>query len=356
MNTGSVMRRALVSAALTAAGAVFAGCAAPPKPLAAGPAAPPAKKWGKPADGLRCRLTLGRKTVPMGATLSAAVHLRFDPNGVDPKIDRLNQCPPDWLLAFTFTDVMTRKVFHRLPYDPHMPPPPPRPADLVLLRDKPIRPCTATVRLLTDRGEQLPAGWYRVAATYENTARHSVEFHRAPDGSLTRRPYRGPSKFWKGTIASAPLLLEVLAAEAREVEIKTHSAWDLRWEQRIENGREVRAIRCAWSRGNPIRIRVKRRPGYVMSRTWRQRLFLSGKELADQSGGGIGPVWEAGAGASYLSPAIVRRVLAGEPLTITADVEVFETSLPAGHRWAPRTGDYKVLWKGRVQGTLSAPK
>ena len=37
------------------------------------------------------------------------------------------------------------------------------------------------------------------------------------------------------------------------------------------------------------------------------------------------------------------------------DVTIFESSVSPGHMWHPQGGDYKVLWKGVVEGTLSPP-
>lgn len=89
---------------------------------------------GKASDGLRCSLAADRDVVPMGATVALTLSLGFDPSGVDPKTNLLNQCPQDGHVAFTLTDTRSGKVFQRAPQEPGLPPPPVQPEDVVRLR------------------------------------------------------------------------------------------------------------------------------------------------------------------------------------------------------------------------------
>jgi hypothetical protein len=83
-------------------------------------------------------------------------------------------------------------------------------------------------------------------------------------------------------------------------------------------------------------------------------VFLDGKVESKGGGGMAGGTWLAG-GESSLPPDLAKRVLAGAALRIRKDVTIFETSVPSEHMWNPRGGDYKVLWRGAVEGTLAPP-
>jgi hypothetical protein len=43
---------------------------------------------------------------------------------------------------------------------------------------------------------------------------------------------------------------------------------------------------------------------------------------------------------------------ASEPLVLVAKVTLFETDVPPGHHWMPRSGKYRVLWEGMVTQTI----
>lgn len=305
-----------------------------------------------PSGGLRCSLASDKVEVPMGGEVMFTVHLQFDAKEADPKLNLLNAARENWQVEFALTNTATAKTYRRRPYDPGMPWGPTRPADILAFRSHPAWSEQLRVYLLSPRGEQVLAGTYRVTATYENTAKEQVEFITQPDGSLDRRPYHGPWRFWKGTITSNSLTLKVTPVEAYAVVLKTHSALDVvRRRQPTSDGRTIVTIGYAWSLENPKDIRVTRRPGYVLGRSYSFHVSLNGKEVAEVGGHGLqGGAWEAGRSENLLPPEIVQRVQAGERLLVAADVVVFETSAPAGHMWSPESGDYKVLWQGRVDG------
>jgi hypothetical protein len=321
----------------------------PARPRATG--ARPEKAADAPVGGLHCSLVADKAEVPMGGELMFTLHLQFNAEEADPKVNLLNAAQENWRAEFALTNTATAKTYHRKPYDPGMPWGPTRPADILALRSHPARSEQLRVYLLSPRGEQVPAGVYRVTATYENTAKEQVEFVTQSDGSLDRRPYQGPWMFWKGKIASNSLTLKVTPIAAGEVVLTTHSALDVvRRKQPASDGRTIETIGYAWSRENPKGIRVTRRPGYVLGRSYSFHVSLNGKEVPGVGGSGLqGGAWEAGRSEHFLPPEIVQRVLAGERLQVAADVVVFETSTPAGHMWSPESGDYKVLWQGRVE-------
>jgi len=322
--------------------------------------APPDGHEGAALDGLRCSMSVFPESVPVGAAVRFTLRLRFDPAGADPKVNVVNTSPENWRVEFT--DTATGAVFHRFPYDPGMPPAPTRPENIVTLRGGVLPTHDVTVFLLSPRGEQIPAATYRVVATYENTAGHQVEFVKQPDGSPERRPYRGPWRFWKGKITSGPLTFKVSPAVPEKLVLKTHSALEIRHgKQQTPDGKPVETIGYAWSWENPTEIRITRRPGYRLGRSYVYHVYLNDEEVRGAGGSGLaGGAWEEGRSESFLPPDIVNRVLAGERLRVAADVDLFETSVPPGHLWEPRAGDYQVFWKSRVESvekpTAAAPR
>ena len=319
------------------------------RPAAAG--SRPEKAADGDAGGLLCSLAADKTEVPMGGEVMFTLGLRFDAKEADPKVNLLNAARENWQVEFALTNTTTTKTYRRRPYDPGMPWGPTRPADILTLRSHAARSEQLRVYLLSPRGEQVPAGTYRVTATYENTAKEQVEFVTQPDGSLDRRPYQGPWKFWKGKITSSALTLKVIPVAASEVALKTHSALDVvRRNQPASDDRTIETIGYAWSLENPREIRVTRRPGYVLGRSYRFHVSLNGKDVPGVGGSGLqGGAWEVGRSENFLPQEIAQRVRAGERLQVAADVVVFETSVPAGHMWSPESGDYKVLWQGRVE-------
>jgi len=310
--------------------------------------------WGEAVNGLRCRLAAERAEVPGGAEVVFQLHFRFEPAGVDPKISILNRFLERGRVKLTFTDSKTGKAFERLPDDGWSGPPlTPRPEHFALLRGKPLEPRRLNVRLLSPKGEPVPPGAYSVALRYENDGKPEVEFDTTPQGFLIPRPYKGPWKFWTGKLAAPAIRLTVLPAEAGEVEVKFHSALDVRVHKE--------GIGYSWSEKNPQTLRLTRRPGYMIGTRYETHIFLDGKEAMGADGlrpvvgsGMSSSTWLAG-GESFLPPEVAKRVLAGAAPRIRLDVTIFETSVPPGHMWNPQGGDYKVLWTGAVEGTLAPP-
>ncbi len=310
------------------------------------------QRWGTPHLGLRCRLDTEKAQVPMGAKVDFQLHLRYDPSTTlgEEVVNLLNRCGQSRKATLQFTDTKTGKVFRRSPYDPGMPPPGPGMDDVVRLRNDTMGPDRLEIYLLSSKGEQIPPGEYRVVAAYENTGKPEVEVSVGPDGSVIAKPYQGPWKFWKGKIDSAPVILAVTEVEPEEIEIKVNSGLVVKHEK--DGTKDT--IGWTWSQNAPTRVRIQHRPGYTMGRSYSYQIFLGGKPIgkADERGGLAGSVRDDGGGMRFLEPELVQRVLAGEKLTLRADVEVFETSVPPQHMWSPMAGDFKVLWKGQIEGAL----
>lgn len=102
-----------------------------------------------------------------------------------------------------------------------------------------------------------------------------------------------------------------------------------------------------------LRERAQRLRGLRCRLSARQaNVPLGGREVGEKASGLGSGVWRDGKGMSYLH-GIARNV--GQRLALRADIEIFETSIPPEHMWAPQGGDYRMLWKGSIEGTLPAP-
>ncbi len=324
-----------------------------PHPNCAKSARMPAKEEAeqKAKDGLHCVLTADRDTVPMGDAVIFALRLHFDPVGADAKVNLLNTSRENWNAVFVFTDAATGQTFRRSPYQTGMPPSPTRPDDIVALRGGALPSHELKVYLLSPQGEQIPPGTYRVTAAYENAAKEQVDFVKQPDGEMVQRPYQGPWRFWKGKLTSGPFLLKVTPLEPKEVVLKIHSSLEIvRERQTTADGQPINAIGYTWSKKDPKEVSVQQRPGYFLGRRYEFRVFVSGRLVPNVGGGGVsGAIWEEGGSRHFPPQEVVNRVHAGESLKVYADVQAFETSMPPGHLWAPEAGDFKVLWRGRIE-------
>ena len=309
---------------------------------------PQGTPWGAAVDGLQARLAVSQAEVAAGSRIDFQLHLRCDPKQGDADVNLLNRGETAWDAELVFQATESDKVFRRRPFDVGMPPMF-GPRHIVELRRGALPPERLTIYLLSDEGEQIPPGTYTVTAVYKNTAKPELEFRTDEAGRRHSRPDRGPWKYWKGTITSAPIRLTVTPAGPREVELKINSA--LLITRGKDGGRDT--IGWSWSQHEPRSVKVKRRPGYIIGQRWGVHVFLDGREIGDQAGGGLsGSAWHGAGSRSFLEPEIVKRVLAGASLTVRADVEVFETSVPARHMWSPESGDFRILWKGSVRGEL----
>lgn len=299
-------------------------------------------EFGEAVNGLSLGLAPQSIAVPMGARLRCGLRLRFDADSARAKTRLLNCGDSARSMRFFFKHLDSGKTYERRPFDVGLPPGL-RPADIVRLDEAPIPAEDVVVHLLSQQGQQIPPGKYALTANYANNANPRVEVFVAPDGSVRQQPYEGPLGFWTGKLASAPVALTILPAEAKTVDIKANSHLIVR---RTPDG-----IGWKWGRQMPIELRVKRRPGYTVGARYDLHVFLDGKEV-ESGGGGLGGPWHGGDGESFLSPKIQQRVAAGARLTLRADVTIFETSVPVQHLWAPESGAFKVLWKGPVAGSL----
>ena len=223
---------------------------------------PDRQRWlrqGRPAGGLQCRLSAPPGKVRVGDKIVFQFGFRFDPKGVAPKINVLNRHLNARRVTVTFRNVDTRTAFVRRPDDgmAGMPPLRPTAKDFPLLRGRDLAAEKLTVRLLSDKGQQVPPGRYEVTATYVNEGK-----------PRTPAPHGGRWQFWRGTIVSSPVDMVVSPAAPREVELKVNSAL-------VVKHKEGRVV-WSWSQNAPTKVTVKRRPGHFIGSRYDFHVFLAG--------------------------------------------------------------------------------
>jgi hypothetical protein len=96
------------------------------------------------------------------------------------------------------------------------------------------------------------------------------------------------------------------------------------------------------SEKDPIVLRTRVRPGYLIGT--RHENFVIGSRAGRQrvTSGIRGGTWDTVGGAFGRA--------AGNADSVYSDLTVFETSDHQIHLWQPESGDYRVLWQGRISG------
>lgn len=149
----------------------------------------------------------------------------------------------------------------------------------------------------------------------------------------------------EGTAATQP---------AGTTEVQIEVPYDFGWGARVF-GPKAPAYRIEYSgsRSRTKSLRLRVRPGYSIAYRWTFHVYLDGKEVPGRTGGkGVPDSWEQFPREQFLPPEIVARVLSGQRLSVMGDVEVLETARPAEQPANLREGEYRLLWKGQIEGTF----
>jgi len=296
-------------------------------------------RWGEMVDGLRCALTAKGKSVPEGAELILDFRLKFNREEGDRDVKFLNRYLDARRVKITFQNNTTGDVFERFPEDGVYGIPPDMVKEDIAVMHKPLATLQLRVGLVSPDGHHIPPGNYSVGASYRNDTTPDVKLYKGGDIL-----YDGPWRFWEGTVTSPPVSLRVRRVKAGGRMVKINSALDVRI---IMNG-----IGWSWGEKKPKAVRVKRRPGYIIGKRYEIHVFVNGEDM-EYGGHGLATSLEQdGKEIVPLPKLISQRVANGEPIKLRADIELFETSVPAKKPWKPRTGDYRALWKGRIEGKL----
>ena len=309
----------------------------PPKP----DAPKPEVQWGGPLDGLRCRIETEKTELWEGAEFAFTLHLEFTRDDANIDVKFVDRYLDTRHVTVTFKNKDTGRVLERITDDPHYGAPPDVVKEDITPVRTPFAPLKTFVGLLSADGKHVPPGDYTVTANYINDGQsEEVTLYKFDDVV-----YEGPWRFWKGKIASAPIDVKVKRIAVPEKSIKTNSALEVRL--------MLNAVGWRWSDDKPKTVRVKARRGYVVGKRYWVHVFLDGEEVRYGGHGLAGSPWQEAADAQKLTDLMNQRIRNGEKLKFRADIEIFETSIPAKAPWKPKSGDYRALWKGRIEGELS---
>jgi hypothetical protein len=316
--------------------------------------------WGEPVNGLSIMAATDADTVVVGAALRFEIFLRFWPLDSDGRVRALNanDAEESWQLFFVRRDgtgSISSRTHARRPYRTGMPFFA-SPQDHVDLWRETPRSRGELFFLLSEDGQNIPSGDYVVHLIYRNSGAGTRLIASNGDECPTEEPYP-PGVLWTGTVGTPLFSLHVAAREAdtTRCELPTRVLLSER-----ENGQ----VMWQWDPDSFEPIELISRPGFHLGSETVIRKSLGSTlveapdpALADSASlarfhrtflgawsrqlGGL-PDRRVGAGA-VTGPAIREALTKGEPLRVELDVTIFETSVPGGHRWDPRAGDYRVL-------------
>jgi len=290
-------------------------------------------------DGLTAALQATSPTISMGDAVKFRVTLAFDTTVAARGTRMINQF--SGRCEFRVTSEKTGKSYARTPYSTGMLTME-RPGNIVQLKhgDR-LELEDLTVHLLSEQGEQIPAGEYVVTAIYENDGGQKVEAYLDSTGQYRQRAYEGPRALWTGKIESQPCAVTILPASEGMVEVDVPSALF------VDSSRIPGQI--GWSYNDTSKIRVSKRPGFALGNRWHLETRVDGTTVSEYPRGeGLDP-----SGMSFLPPDISARAQAAKDAELVLHMEVFETSVQPRHMWMPEQGDFKILWRGQARYRFS---
>jgi hypothetical protein len=298
-----------------------AGC------TAAGPATQPVQKasaWGPEVHGLRARLNAPAE-IEQNAPLAVAFELRCDPGSVPAGITRLETYFGGMHLQLTLTNVTTGQAFEIGPREFSTPLLVSYLGDNAsLLGGTSLKPIQ-TEFLLRAAGEGLTPGVYDCVVSYSS--------------ERGRREYRDSKALWRGELRAPPVRLmvkpEVLRPVVFAVPRRLRLTQDLKVVYLSEDTDRVTAML-----GNGM---------YV----GRKIVCHSGAHEHFEELGGVPPL-KPGDSDPIDDWSLADRQPVNGKLEYT--IEVFATTDPGGHEWAPEESDYKTLWKKEFVVTDNTPR
>lgn len=279
--------------------------------------------------GITASVTVSEHELPMGARVELQVGLRFVPSASDTTALRLHHDWDRW--RFVFTGVDNAAQYIRDPYDVGMPflAEPDNWVSLGAEREIAF-PLAPVIYLVSPLGEQIPPGEYDLRAIYSNDA---------PGDDA--RPQTEDPGWWSGEVASKPVRVTIVPAEAREVVVQVPST--LVVERRGEQ------ISCGWDVEDRS-VAIWNRPGYAMGKRYQVTAYLDHEKTNYQARRTLG-IGRRGAHRLMLPPDLSARAFTGEALEIVVTLELFESSVQPQHLWNPEYGDCKVLWRVELRST-----
>ena len=282
----------------------------------AGPATQPvhtASAWSPEVNGLRARLSAPAE-IEQCAPLAVSFELRCDPASVPAGMTRLETVFGGRHLRLTLTNVTSGQAFEIGPREYSTPLLASYLSDNAsLLGGKSLEPIQAEFPLRA-AGDGLTPGVYDCVVSYSSARGH--------------REYRGSEALWRGELRAAPVRLMVKPEVLRPVTFAVPTRLRLTPDQKVvylpEDTDRVTAML-----GNGM---------YV----GRKIICHSGAREQFEELGSVPPPTPGGSSSIDDWSLVGRRPVNGK---LEYTIEVFATSEPGGHDWAPEENDYKTLWK-----------
>ena len=305
------------------------------------------------AAGLSAYLRASAGSVGMGDWIEFNAEVVLDTTQAPPKARMLNRFSGKCELIFEDSN---GNKYRRTPFNGGLPRMP-QAGDLVRMRHRqPVALEQFRVYLLSEKGEQIPSGTYSVRFVYSQDARDRREAYRDNAGNYRTRTYAGPYEFWKGEVLSESCVLKVLPVATSEVEVRMPHAMVVDTTTiRIPGHGQAQPPRPQLSvKLNPDSvqvIRVTKRAGYALGQKWNLETLIDKKTVSDYPRG-LADLMEIGS-IGLLHPDITAQVLASKRTEFILHMEIFESSVQAGHLWQPEGGDYKTLWSGAIHHVFS---
>lgn len=278
-------------------------------------------------NGLETSLEVEKRSFLMGSRIDLVVSLRFDPAQSEASTLHLDMRAGSW--RFEFHSVDTTFTYYRDAVDTGTLAAE-RGRDQVRLSIGWNVRFSRSVHLLSPDGEQIPPGRYDLYAVYLNTT---------PGESRASLP--GEEAWWNGEIAAGPARVAVRPAKPEQVLVDVPRS--------IVVERDGDRMLWRWNTENPRAVAVTRRPGYALGVRTHGLVRVSGEDT-DTGWRGTQTADFSPTAHQYLPDTVAGRALSGEPLQVTVDIEIFESSVPPQHLWRPERGDYRVLWRGEAGG------
>ena len=279
---------------------------------------PDTVEFGPVSNGLQCGFALDRTKVPQNEWLTCDTAFVFDPSRANGGINAFDRADAEFSTTFTFINQETGHKFERQPFVFQFP----RGChsdDHAFLPESPVVMVSMGVQLVSS-DVIVPPGDYSVVATYSGER-----------GSVSEQCWNHHDRpvLWRGLVASAPVHLTVDPPEYEAVQLRIHSSY------------KYRDGHWRFSEKKPIVLNVEVRKGYIVGTQQTDFVIDQNGEHKQVSYAIRGGTWWDGEGLGSMFRGHDR---------VYSDVTVFETSDHQIHFWTPESGDYRVLWQGRIHG------
>jgi hypothetical protein len=280
---------------------------------------PASLRFGAESDELSLGMDFDRHELPQNEWLEVTAAFVHHATGAGRHVNAFDRRDAVQWTTFVFTNKETGAVFERRPFVFQFPSSCSS-DDISFLAASPVVMCSMRIQLVS-ASTRIPPGHYTVVATY--SGEHATVSERCWS-------YDEPPVLWRGRVESAPISLTVGSPEYDAVELWVGSHY------------EYREGRWIASQEAPIVVQARIRPGYLIGMRFTN--FVVGPHgRARQVSRGV-------SGGPSMFPPAHFGPRASDKDSVVSEVTLFETSNHQIHLWQPESGDYRVLWEGRIEG------